>query len=121
MPNRRHILIIDDDHDLRVLLRHVLEQMDFSVRTVTNGKDALENLSKYPKLPELIILDLQMPIMNGNEFLSLKNNNERLKNIPVLIVSSQVEECIENAMVEKIHKPLNLDEFISKIHECLNR
>lgn len=120
MPTKSHILIIDDDHDLRVLLRYTLEQMSFKVSTVTNGRDAIEYLKKNSSMPEMIILDIKMPIMNGNEFLKYKNQNPTLKDIPTLIVSSEKAECIESATIQKLKKPINLAEFITKVKECIS-
>jgi CheY-like chemotaxis protein len=119
MPTKRHILIIDDDHDLRVLQRSVLEQMNYKVSTVTNGKDAIESLERFSTLPELIILDIQMPIMNGNDFLIYKNQNPALKKIPTLIIASNIEDCIEHELIQKLQKPVDLSDFISKVNDCL--
>ncbi len=95
--------------------------MSFKVSTVTNGRDAIEHLKKRSAMPKLIILDINMPIMNGNEFLKYKNQILILKDIPTLIVSSDNADCIESAMIQKLKKPINLPEFITKVNELFSK
>ena len=112
------ILIIEDDHDIRVCFRRILEEYNFNIFSATNGQDALFLLGKLKELPSLIIADIGMPIMDGNEFVREKNKDERLKDIPVLIITAQSEKVRLEGKFPVLQKPLDLDELVSKVREC---
>ncbi|MCU1282934.1 MAG: response regulator, partial [bacterium] len=59
------ILIVEDEHDARVLLRAVLEDAGYVVHSAANGRDAVELLSSVDPKPRLMIVDLNMPVMDG--------------------------------------------------------
>lgn len=103
------ILLIEDDHDIRVAFRQTLEQCGYFVCSAANGWDALDLLSKT-STPKLIILDLSMPIMSGEEFLKLKEENPRFKEIPVLLVSSHLDR-LEKLGHPFLKKPVDMEEF----------
>ena len=65
--NRPNILIVEDNKDLRLLIKMALERKGFIVHTSENGKEALERIDEEG-MPDLILLDMKMPIMNGWEF-----------------------------------------------------
>ncbi len=112
------ILIIEDDHEIRVCFRRILEDYNFNIFSATNGVDALFLLEKLNELPSLIISDIGMPIMDGNEFIREKNKNERLKDIPVLIVTAQSNKVRLDGNIPVLLKPIDMDEFVSKVMEC---
>lgn len=112
------ILIIEDDHDIRVCFRRILEDYDFNIFSATNGVDALFLLEKLKDLPSLIISDIGMPIMDGNDFVIEKNKNERFKDIPVLIVTAQSHKIRIEGTFPILKKPIDMDEFVSKVLEC---
>lgn len=112
------ILIIEDDHEIRVCFRRILEDYNFNIFSATNGQDALFLLSKLKELPSLIISDINMPIMDGNEFVRAKNNDERLKDIPVLIITAQEEKIKLEGNLPVLLKPLDLNVLVSKVREC---
>lgn len=89
MVNSKSILLIEDDHDIRVCLRQTLESTGFNISSAANGRDALNLLQRNP-LPRLIIVDLCMPIMSGEEFLQKRLHDPELKEIPVLVRSSHL-------------------------------
>jgi CheY-like chemotaxis protein len=80
------ILVVEDDDNVRELLREVLAEQGFSVSTAAHGAEALD-LLEHGNKPSLILLDLLMPIMDGEEFLSELRTRERLRRIPVLVTS----------------------------------
>ncbi|WP_264537541.1 response regulator [Flavobacterium sp. N1736] len=92
------IFIIDDDKDDRELFQEGIESLDLELTYMEakNGVDALEKLNalELRQIPDLIFLDLNMPIMTGEEFLTEVKNNAKFKNIPVIIYSTapQVEK-----------------------------
>ena len=113
------ILIIEDDHDIRVCFREVLESFNFQIHSATNGKDALILLSSLPSLPRLIITDVSMPFMDANDFIRVKNQDERFREIPVLIVSAHTDKFRMEGSFPVLSKPVDLNEFVGKVHSCL--
>ncbi|MBC9909099.1 ATP-binding response regulator [Chitinophaga varians] len=82
-----HSIVIADDDDMNnTLLCRVLEDLGCKVRTASNGQEALEAI--WRKVPDLIILDSNMPILNGGETLKKLKSDSKTKNIPVLIATA---------------------------------
>ncbi|MFL5808656.1 MAG: response regulator [Flavisolibacter sp.] len=82
------ILLADDDRDHGILFGHILKDVDASIKLsiVYNGQDLLHFLSKHQV--DLVFLDLKMPCKNGHECLKDIRNNEKLKDLPVIMYSS---------------------------------
>jgi two-component system, chemotaxis family, chemotaxis protein CheY len=83
------VLVIDDDVDLCDSLRDVLEQAGYQVTTAANGREALAAVRSSE--PQLVLLDLMMPIMNGFEFLAVFH--EKNPHVPVIVMSAHVEDA----------------------------
>ena len=91
------ILWADDDYDDLQMMREILlkKKKDFEIVEVHNGKDALEYLKKAKgnsDLPCLIILDINMPVLDGKETLSILKNTDDYKNIPVVVFTTSESE-----------------------------
>lgn len=84
----RPVLVVDDDPDIRETLRFVLEDAGYQVYSAENGQEALEVLANTKPLPGLILLDLMMPIMSGDEMLKALKSVHALAEIPVTIVTA---------------------------------
>jgi DNA-binding response OmpR family regulator len=80
-----YILVVDDDADFRAGLRTALEMKGYQVDEAANGEEALLSLAEKP--PLLVLLDLQMPVMNGREMLQRMRATPDLKEVPVVIIS----------------------------------
>jgi CheY-like chemotaxis protein len=80
-----YILVVDDDADFRAGLRTALEMKGYQVDEAANGAEALLKLAEKP--PLLVLLDLQMPVMNGREMLQRMRVTPELKDLPVVIIS----------------------------------
>ncbi len=80
-----YILVVDDDADFRAGLRTALEMKGYQVDEAANGAEALLKLAEKP--PLLVLLDLQMPVMNGREMLQRMRVTPELKDVPVVIIS----------------------------------
>lgn len=104
--NAERILVIEDNHDLRVLYREHLEQSGHSVVTVTNGIDALHLLNSG-FTPQLIFLDVNLPLMNGIEFLSELKNNKLFFKVPVVLVTGQIGTPRLENVKKVLEKPVN--------------
>ncbi|HUC81122.1 MAG TPA: response regulator [Flavisolibacter sp.] len=112
--NHRYILWADDDMDDLMLMRHVLQDIgrEYDIREVNNGREALDFLEAEKKkgnLPALIILDMNMPILNGKEALTIIKKDEDLKDIPVVFFTTSNSEMdklyCRRFGVEMITKP----------------
>ncbi len=80
-----YLLVVDDDADFRAGLRMALEMKGYQVEEAENGEIALAKLAEKP--PLLVLLDLQMPVMNGREMLQRMRATPDLKDVPVVIIS----------------------------------
>lgn len=109
------VLLIEDNHDLRVFERQILEEKGFRVFSATNGKDALE-LINDGLYPGVIVLDLAMPIMDGEEFLNHIQKENLCPDAEVIIVSGTGPISIDRSMYSSyLPKPFLTEEFMHKI------
>jgi CheY-like chemotaxis protein len=118
----KNVLIIDDCIEIQILLRFLLESKGYHVDCSSNGEEALKRLGVDESLPDLILLDLQMPVMDGLSFLNIRKKNPLLKAIPVVLMSA--ENDIEIAGKEKyvtdvLQKPFNMRSVVQAVeHNC---
>jgi CheY-like chemotaxis protein len=105
MPRARNILIVDDDLEFRAALREVLQQEGCTVFEAGDGKAALAVLRTV--LPDLIFLDLMMPVMNGWDFHAHLQSEPTLSAIPVACLSG-VDRMAPRGSLHVLHKPVNL-------------
>lgn len=122
MDGRKKILVIDDEEDLQKLLRIRLEQENFNVVSAYDGDIGVKMTEQ--ELPDLIILDIMLPKMDGYTYLKEIRNLPKTKNIPVLVLSGKEEEKVKDLFIFQkisgyIEKPFELDDFVSKIKEIL--
>jgi DNA-binding response OmpR family regulator len=112
------ILVIEDDLYIRNSLQEAFESEGYFVFTAENGADALALLMRI-KPPTVILLDWQMPLMTGEDFLKARSREEVLASIPVIIVSAVSEKVKKSHnVVDVIKKPFNLDDLLSKVRTC---
>lgn len=111
------ILVVDDDEDARVCVVEALEHAQFQVHAATNGRDALEALRTGPR-PNLILLDLHMPVMDGWEFARQMAADPSIADIPICMVSA-VERSAEipPQVVAILRKPLDLSRLLSVVYQ----
>ena len=84
---KRHVLLVEDDPELRKLLRRYLEKLEFLVEEVANGRHAIQMLGK--SCPDLVCLDLMLPEQSGYEICEFIRRSPILKDVPVLVVSAR--------------------------------
>jgi CheY-like chemotaxis protein len=99
------ILIVDDDDDFRGTLRQVLQEEGCTVRDAADGKAALRSLRA--STPDLVILDLMMPVMNGWDLYAKMQEDPTLVDIPVAVLSG-VARMRPFGPMHEIHKPIDL-------------
>lgn len=114
----RHILLVEDDLDLRDIYTLLLEQSGFRVTGAQDGEEALACVSGLS--PDLIITDVTMPRMNGLEFCRRLHQDERLRGIPILIHSS--DRYVEPPHGEAfLSKGSELPRLLGLIHRLIGR
>lgn len=107
----RTILVIDDDQAIRETLHELLEQEGYTVFCAENGEDGLRMLSRI-RAPALILLDQNMPVMNGAEFLRFKQLDDRFARIPVVVMSAERCRFGEGQVAEFLAKPFNVGKLL---------
>jgi two-component system chemotaxis sensor kinase CheA len=109
------LLIVEDEEDLREMLRDALERRGFHVVTASNGQEALAMIPQIEHLC-LVLLDLFMPEMNGWDFFDALKSNDAWQEIPVIITTSAPNRAPVGA-TRVLTKPLSLDRVVSTVQE----
>jgi two-component system alkaline phosphatase synthesis response regulator PhoP len=122
--SKNKILVVDDEVDLVETLRFPLEMEGFNVLVSYNGEDALNKARK--ENPDLILLDLMLPKLDGYKVCRLLKFDERYKHIPILMLTAKTQQKDklmgqETGADEYITKPFEIDELMKKIKEYLNK
>jgi len=121
---KEKILVVEDEDDLRELIRYNLEQEGFTVIATGSGEEALTLVATNP--PELVCLDLMLPGMNGLDVCRTLKGNSSLSSIPVLIISAKGEETdivtgLELGADDYITKPFSPKVLIARARAILRR
>ena len=115
-PPRRTILVVDDDDDIRATLSLVLSGEGYAVREAANGRDALLELQERAALPDLILLDLMMPVMDGWQFRARAKKEKRLARIPTIVLTASPQNDLGVPPVAgRLRKPVDLEELLGTI------
>tara|TARA_E500000331_G_C16851612_1_gene537983 strand:- start:105 stop:518 length:414 start_codon:yes stop_codon:yes gene_type:complete len=127
MKRKLNILFIEDDEIEVMKLNRTLNSVELKhmVQNARDGEEALEFLQHKDRLPEIILLDLNMPKMNGIEFLSILKQDETLKYIPTIILTTSSNrkdllECFNIGIAGYIIKPLKYDDYVYKLKSVLD-
>jgi len=122
MQHKPKILVVDDDVDLVAVMKGTLESKPYEVIVAYNGKEGLEKAKK--EKPDLILLDIMMPVMDGFNFAEQFGKEPSLTKIPVLALTSFSESLGQPfpfQVAEYLRKPLKPKELIAKVEEHLKR
>ncbi|GAA4900368.1 response regulator [Flaviramulus aquimarinus] len=121
-----NILLIEDDMIEVMKLNRTISSLKLSHNIIeaNNGEDALKVLEKKDELPDIILLDLNMPKINGIEFLNILKSDSVLKYIPTIILTTSnnqkdLLECYEIGIAGYVLKPLKYEDYVSKIEKIL--
>ena len=122
--SRRDILLIEDNADARDALAQLLEGHGYRVRTAENGARALEEACEQP--PDLVITDLEMPVLSGFDLLEQFRKLPALADIPVIVVSGRhgLEDRIAGFDLgadDFLSKPVHVDELLARVRRQLLR
>ena len=106
-----NILIVDDDEDDQFLIKTAFERdsSQYNLQFATDGRDVLENISSPQVLPDLILLDLNMPIMNGFDVLKHLKSSSSYRHVPIVVLTTSANESDINRAYE-----LGANTFITK-------
>ena len=120
---RKKILIVDDDPITLMMLEKILLSAGYWVVQATNGKEALYIAEDY--LPDLIMLDIVMPVMDGTEAMEKLEKNPRTKNIPVLFLTSLISKNDELGKFAKgrrfLAKPIERDRLLDEVERRIEK
>ena len=124
------VLVIDDEPDLRLFIKTVLEDAGFEVAVAGNGKEALERMTE--RKPDVISLDLVMPKMSGLKFYKYIQKNKDRSGIPVIVVTAHARDEMGKTDLEKIKavkpkagkmfivdKPINPPAYVNTVRRAL--
>ena len=116
------ILVIDDSTTNVVLLEAILNDKGYRINTALNVKEAFQLMSK--QLPDLILLDLLMPKINGYEFLKDIKSRDDMKEIPVIVISAvtdaeNIKKTMNLGLIMVIKKPVDIQNLITRVSETL--
>ena len=114
---RAHILVVEDDPAIRQMLADLLAERGYSVAEASNGRAALEQMRE--RQPDLVLLDLMLPDMNGWTFLRARERERELARVPVLVLSAAGPDAIGEAQELGapvfLSKPFDLDKLVAEI------
>ena len=118
-PAKRTILIVDDEVGILEVLESILGDAGFAVVSAINGQDALTRMQKT--VPDLVIVDFMMPLLDGAGFIKAMRADKRLRAVPVVLASALPEKTISercnsyNVFLRKPYKTERLMEEISRL------
>jgi adenylate cyclase len=122
--DRIRILLVDDEPDLVDTIQCRLEANSFDVVTASNGEEGLAKATE--EKPDLILLDTNMPVMNGHEMLEHLKKDPELKNIPVIMCTAlceaqDVATALSYGISDYVTKPFDYTNLIEKITSALEK
>ena len=116
------VLVVDDEPLIAMALEAALEDAGYRVATAANGRQGLERLAEAPR-PDLVLLDMMMPVMNGPAMLAAMAADPELARIPVVVLSSLPEEAIRARAGEDVAaillKPCTAEQVLDAIARAL--
>jgi DNA-binding response OmpR family regulator len=122
--NKKKILVIDDHQANVLLMTKILEKHYFEVLSTTSCDNVMDIIQD--ELPDLIVLDIMMPKIDGIEMLRILKNSSSSKQIPVIIVSAKtdtsiVEKVMELGAIDFVKKPISISYFLNSVNKILTK
>lgn len=120
---KKKILVVEDNEKNLYLMKFILQKAGYSVIEAVNGKEGLKKAKT--ELPDMILMDMQLPVMNGYEATSLIKADKKTKDITVIALTAYAmkgdrEKTLQAGCDEYIEKPINPDTFVEKIQKYLS-
>ncbi len=119
----KHILVVEDQEDNRQIVRDMLAQTDYEISEAENGEEALAEIAK--QRPDLILMDIQLPIMDGYTATRRIKADPALRSIPIIAVTSYAlsgedKKAREAGCDDYIPKPYSPRELLAKVRQYLS-
>ena len=123
-PSMNRILVVEDDPDIADLVRRYLQKGGFDVDVRGSGRDALAAIAALP--PDLLVLDLMLPHVNGLEICRIVRSDEKTASIPIIMVTARVEESdriagLDLGADDYLAKPFSPAELVARVRALLRR
>ena len=124
MISRKRIVAVDDSNVVLKTLKNVMDNEGAVLHEFSTGARALEYLAQKDEIPDLIILDIEMPIMSGYDILEQIKKTDHLKNVPVIFLTSnhekeQVMKAVTGGVKDYVVKPINKEILLKKLYALL--
>src|SRR4051794_30523863 len=120
-PGAIRLLLIEDDSSIRLALTDMLEDEGFVVTSAVNGREALEDLRNAPP-PDVIVLDLMMPVMDGWEFRVEQRLDPMLAGIPLLAMSADLSAKARAIAADGyVRKPIDFPQLLRQLHDIVGQ
>ena len=121
-PTKKRVLVVDDDRSLTELLQMVLEDAGYQVTLAENGREAIVSAAKDP--PDLVVLDVVMPEMDGWATSDHLLSHERTAKIPIIFLSARVQAEDQlrgwyRGCFDYLTKPFDIQELLEKVSQAL--
>ncbi|MFE4105253.1 response regulator [Almyronema epifaneia] len=120
-PKKSHILAVDDSPDSLFLIQAILEDENYNLTLAEDGQTALEKIEQSP--PDLVLLDVMLPRMNGYEVLQHIRNNPDLPFMPILLMTAHEEIDVAREATARangfLRKPFSIEDFLRQIQALL--
>lgn len=119
---KKKILLVDDSHTVLLMERMILAKLPFDLITASSGEEAVAKAGT--EVPDLILMDVVMPKMNGFEAVAAIRQREATRRTPIIMVTTRGEsDNVEKGFVagcsEYVTKPINSLELLTKVRSCL--
>lgn len=122
-----HILLIEDDNIEIMKLQRTVSKLELKhkITQAKNGEEALDFLKSDDRLPDIILLDLNMPRMSGIEFLEILKKDDTLRYLPTIVLTTSENradllECYKIGIAGYVIKPLKYEDYESKLNKVLD-
>lgn len=118
---RQRVLVVEDDPDGLATMIDILELSGYEAVGASNGREALQRLASG-ELPDLILLDLMMPVMNGWQFREAQRRSPRLAGIPVVITSADRDAqrvAQDLGVAALLTKPMAVKDLMATVDRCI--
>jgi CheY-like chemotaxis protein len=119
--SQKSVLLVEDDPDIRDILQDLLEAEDYDVIPASHGRQALEFLTEAQAIrPDVVILDLMMPLMDGRQVLAAMREDPALASIPVVVISAVAREKPPGAAAF-LNKPISVEKLFEAVRTYTRR
>jgi CheY-like chemotaxis protein len=114
------VLVVDDEPVLRILMREILQDEGYAVIDAVDGRSMLELLLMQGVNPDLVLMDVMMPGVDGREAYQALRSRTDLPNLPVVIMSAAVQPCkLDPSITAFLRKPFELTELVDLVTQLI--